>query len=688
MQTAVWYWNRLRSMPLPEVWWRMRGSFQQTVDRLAMPLRSKPLRISRITGTNGLSIAPRVETVGARPALVTEERGENHGFGDWAKVLIAQADRICRNRLSIFDLEDHDLGPEIDWNFEYSAKKKAPMGFAPRIDYRDYTVTGDARVVWEPNRHHHLVVLGWAYRLTGNKRYAEKVVEQIDGWITQCPFGRGMNWRSPLELAIRLINWVWAFDLIAPSGVLTRERWSRFLPVVYRHLWDIQRKYSCYSSANNHLIGEAAGVFIGSHYFAGLKNVAAWTAKSQAILTREIVRQTYDDGGNREQTLGYHLFATEFFLLTGVVGRAVGADFPQEYWDRLERMFDFVAAFAEGGDSLPSFGDSDDGHVLDLGGRGDRARALLAIGAVLFERNDFKALSDGHDEAVFWLLGEDGHRTFQSLGDDRASHLLRSRALPASGHYLLQAGHRKSSDRISVTFDCGDLGFGSIAAHGHADALSITLRAFGEDILVDPGTYDYFRSRRWRDYFRSTRAHNTITVDERDQSEMLGSFLWGRRAGASCSQWRPSSDGGSVTGEHDGYTRLADPVTHRRTVTLDGDRSEVILRDELVGAKRHEATLYLHFAEHCQVREVERNEYEVTCGLGTVTVRIDPQLKVQLFRGSEEPMLGWVSRGYHRKSPSTTLVARSLWTGEVTLVTRIDIRAARLGEWNRDATAK
>ena len=199
-------------------------------------------------------------------------------------------------------------------------------------------------------------------------------------------------------------------------------------------------------------------------------------------------------------------------------------------------------------------------------------------------------------------MGRDGHERLRRIPAASTGRQISSRAFPDSGYYLLQCGHRNEVDRLSVTFDCGDLGFGPLAAHGHADALSFTLRAFGREVFVDPGTYDYFTDRRWRDYFRGTRAHNTVVVDGQDQSQMQGPFLWGRRAQARCLRWEACHAGGTVVGEHDGFTGSAGGVTHRRSITLDGERREVLVRDELRGSGRHEGSMYLHLSEDCRVR--------------------------------------------------------------------------------------
>ena len=209
----------------------------------------------------------------------SESAGQN-----WVRPLLRQADEIAEGRLSFFDLESCDLGRPIGWNHDHSRNRSIPLRFAAAVDYRDYDAVGDAKLAWEPNRHHQFVVLGRAYRATGDERYAVAVCAQLTSWLEQCPFGLGMHWRSPLELAVRLINWVWALDLIRPSGCLDATLRARLLRSVSLHLWEITRKYSRGSSANNHRIGEAAGVFIAARYFQGLKDAERWTAEAREIL--------------------------------------------------------------------------------------------------------------------------------------------------------------------------------------------------------------------------------------------------------------------------------------------------------------------------------------------------------------------------------------------------------------------
>lgn len=665
MPAVGWYVRRLRTMSGKEIVWRgasaLRGAGLWS--RVVLGREPAPSTACRTAGTSHLSPPFRVSPleVGAWKSPATAE------VRAWRERLLNRADRIADHRLSFFDLQDRYLGHPIDWNRDHGSGVRAPLRFSPLIDYREARTAGDAKVVWEPNRHHHLVVLARAYRASADPRYAAAIVEQLESWLDQCPFGYGMNWRSPLELAIRLINWVWAIDLVHESGVVAADFWHRVQRSAYQHLWQITRSYSRGSSANNHRIGEAAGVFIATSYLPGLDPRGRWRRESWRILADEILTQTHTDGGTREQAVGYHLFVLQFFALAGVVARRTAADFPAEYWARLERMVEFLAVLGEGGRSLPMLGDADDGYVLDLGSPGDPGETL-ALAAAVCGRTDLAAAEP--PEAVHWLLGNAGWNLSGEAAVS-APRRLESRALPESGYYLLQCG--TVADGISVVFDCGELGFGPLAAHGHADALSFTLRVRGHDVLVDPGTYDYFSFPAWRQYFRSTRAHNTVAVDDQDQSVMLGPFLWGARAQARCLAWAPAGEGGRVAGEHDGYRRLADPVVHRRTLDLDARTRVLVVRDDILARGSHAIAIHFHLAEDVAISAVGPNRFRLTVGSTTATLELDANLTAETLAGSEDPIGGWVSRGYHRRTPATTLIARGQSRGASTFTTRITV---------------
>lgn len=650
MQKISWYIRRLRSMAPSEIVWRLKSASRDVFDRYRIPAGCYPSLTDAFNTQPENEFSPPFTLFPLNPGDV------GHFNSEWLERLTSKADLICQHRLSFFDLKDHFIGDPIDWHRDHGIGKAAPVTYAGKIDYRDFGQTGDCKLVWEPSRHHQLVVLARAYRVTGDLNYAQEIINQIESWLERNPFGFGMNWRSPLELAIRMINWVWALDLIRESGLLSGETRKRILYSVYLHLWEITRKFSQGSSANNHLIGEAAGVFIASCYFSELKDADKWRAQSQAILAKEIHQQTYADGCNKELAYGYQLFVMQFVLFSGIIARQAGCDFTEDFWGKLAKMMEFSSALGEAG-GLPNYGDADDGYVLDLGATHSDAKYLLSAGAILFNRPEFKAQAGEFPEPVFWLLGPESIERYKQLPGSVEDQLV-SRAFLDSGIYLLQCGDKNKNEQISVLFDGGELGFQSIAAHGHADALSFTLRVGGEYVFVDSGTFDYFTFPEWRRYFRQTRAHNTVEIDALDQSEMLGPFMWGKRAVTRCLAWSPGPDGqgGVVSAEHDGYKRLPDPVTHRRTLALDRDGGRLTLKDEILAHDLHRINLYFHLGAGCTIIKTTDKCYEISTKLGNKSViEFDNRFEVEIMMGSVEPILGWFSKGYHHKIPINTL---------------------------------
>jgi len=675
MQSLNWYYHRMRSMSAAEVAWRAQGLLRDAADRVRASGKLFPSAEYALRNAATTESAPpfRVTdfTTGAEDQLPPALRRN----GQWRERLLTAAEHILQHRLSFFDLENAWLGAPIDWNRDHSSGRQAPRTFAGTIDYRDFSSTGDCKLVWEPNRHHHLVVLARAYKLSGDIRFARAVVEQMESWLEQCPFPFGMNWRSPLELGIRLVNWVWAIDLIRDSGLYAGDFRRKIEHAAYLHMWDISRKYSRASSANNHTIGEAAGVFVAACYFSHLDNGSKWRDEAARILSREILEQTYPSGGTREQAFGYHLFVLKLFLVSAIIGEKAGVPFPSPYWDRLKQMIAFAGTLSEAGHT-PACGDCDDAYALDLGSRSGDVTEILCIAAVVFQNSTFKRWAGGFCEPAFWLLGPGAWARFEAIAAPESPEALHSTAFPDAGLYLLQAGSSRGRDRVSVLFDCGELGFKAIAAHGHADSLSFTLFAHETPVFVDPGTYDYFTYPEWRQYFRSTRAHNTVELDGQNQSEMLGPFLWGTRANSRCLQWQPGENGGGqVSGEHDGYSRLSDPATHRRTLQLDPGGNLLDITDDIRARERHDVALWFHLSPECVAKLCDDNQILITTANGgRLIVEYPAGLTAELLSGSESPQIaGWFSRGYHQKQVSTSIALKGSLAAATTLLTRIRI---------------
>jgi hypothetical protein len=590
--------------------------------------------------------------------------------------ILQAADRVLAGRYDVFALEDIELGTPPRWNRDPKTGIEAPLDFGKQLDYRDPSRVGDCKYLWEPNRHLHLVTLAQAYALTAQASYARALREQLDSWFIACPFRMGVNWSSSLEAALRLINWSAAWQLVGgmesalfagAEGAAFRHRW---LVSVYQHAEFISGHLSLHSSANNHLIGEVAGLYIAGACWPHWPRAAQWRSRGKEILEREALLQNAPDGVNREQAVSYQQWELDLLLIPLLAERANGGDFAPSYVKRIEAMLVYIASIMDVNGNVPMIGDADDGYVVRLDPRPGfcRYRSLLATGAVMFGRGDFKAKAGGLDDKTRWLLGPHADFAFEGL-DTSAARLPIRRDFPDGGYYILGTDFETPGE-IRLIADAGPLGYREIAAHGHADALSFTLSVGGTEFIVDPGTFAYHTEADWRSYFRGTAAHNTVRVDERDQSQQGGNFMWLRKARAGCSLWNTDAHADQFEGWHDGYASLADPVTHRRRIELEKPTRRIVIEDTLQMKGEHDIELFFHCAEDCEVRE-EPKSLSITRNGRTLNLWLPEGGEVRVVRGSEMPMGGWVSRAFDRKHPAPTIVWRARLKSVTTLRTEI-----------------
>ena len=662
MQSLDWYINRLRSMGPKEILWRVRGLVAAQADLVRIPAGLVPKlnvggALARDAFTPGFECSPAIPVAGeVEPGARRPE---------WDEKLLRVADKAMDDTLSYFDLDDQFLGDPVDWQRDWSSGKSIDgLKLSHLVDYRVFDSAGDCKLVWEPNRHHQLVVLARAYRVTGDRRYARKVVDVLMDWLAQNPFGYGMNWKSGLELGVRLINWVWAIDLVRDAEVFEDSEWEAVLRAAYLAMWDTQRRYSQGSSANNHLVGEVAGVLVASCYFKDFPNAGKWRDAAMKIMEHELFAQSFPDGCTREHAFGYQFFVLQFYGFCLLACERSGAPLSTAYAGRLQQMYRFMAQICADTGKQPNFGDADDGYVLDLGNRPTEQADLISVGAALFG-DDELALSDT-SETAWWISGE---RVAKGAGPAMVSKPYRD-----SGYYVLRSHAGASSPAVRVFFDCAELGFGAIAAHGHADCLSFSLAVQGREVLVDPGTYDYYTYPEWRNYFRSTRAHNTVEIDGESQSELQGAFMWGHRANATLIDWLDEDAQVAVTGEHDGYAKLEDPVMHRRRLTLDKSTGAVSIVDQLTSSGDHEARVSFHVAPGYAV--VPEGDDVVVSGHGCRLRLASPDGRFEVVAASDEHMAGWISDGYHRKGRGHAVFLKLMFNGNTEIRTRIEVDPA------------
>ena len=598
--------------------------------------------------------------------------------------LLQAADGLLAGRWPVLGSWRCDMTPAPDWFRDPNTDADMPRDqYCFGVDTRHGDSTRALKHLWELSRHHHTTVLATAYHLTGEEPYARATAAQLESWWQSNPFLSGTHWTSGIELGVRLISWVWTRRLLEGwSGAQALFEDNPLFAGQLRHHQEYLHTFpSRGTSANNHLLAEAAGQFVACCAFPWFEETRCWRAAAAAVLQREVIRQTFPNGLHRELATAYHAFVLELCLAAALEGDAAGHPLDPSVWEALARMVDAAAAMVDSRLRPPRQGDDDDGYGLLVDAPGfERWPSLLATGEALFGRADWwpKVVADDVRTAL-WA----------GLAPHRGAELLRARERPrprlADAGMVILVADAGEDDELWCRLDHGPHGYLSIAAHAHADALAVELRIGGVEILADPGTYCYQGDPAWRSYFRSTLAHNTLEVAGADQSVPQGPFLWGRQATTTLEHLSGADDGpvAEWRAVHNGYRRLRPPAIHRRAVRLCRRERMVEIDDELLTAGSHDCRLAFHLGPEvsCVLEgTVAFLLWECDGVRRTAVLILPPQLAWRCIRGSEHLRLGWYSPSFGVRVPAPTLLGTGALHGGQVLVTRLRCTSSVLSE--------
>jgi len=583
---------------------------------------------------------------------------------------LRSAQELWKNRFDLLGYRGLSFGDPVDWHLDPISGRRAPGVHWSLIDPLNAREVGDHKVVWELNRHQWMVRLGQAYRLTGDGRFGDAFARHMRGWLAANPAGIGINWASSLEAALRLISWCWALCLFRDAAALTGELFMEMLAGIRTHATHIERYLSRTFSPNTHLTGEALGLFYAGTLFPEMRAASRWRGLGARILLEQSMRHILPDGVYFERSTCYQRYTAEIYLHFVILARRSGFELPADLAGRIRHLLDFLLAVRCPDGSMPSIGDADGGWLLPLDVRepGD-LRGVFSTAAALFGRSDYARAAGGAAPETLWLLGPSGVAALEPLRPSPPASPP-SRLFSEGGYAVMRSGW--SPHDHQMIFDVGPLGCPISAGHGHADLLSIQCSAFGKRFLTDPGTYTYAGAPEWRDFFRGSAAHSTVTVDGRGQAVPAGPFAWRERPAARLRRFSTTRDFDFADAEHDAYASLPDPVRHRRRVLFVKPRFWVIV-DDLLGGKEHRVELRFQFGP--MVVTVDPQGWARACVTGRHDLRIRAlsaaPLEAEVREGETEPIEGWVSPDYGRRLPAPMLIYRAVARLPLRIVTLV-----------------
>ncbi|MDD3534865.1 MAG: alginate lyase family protein [Candidatus Cloacimonetes bacterium] len=556
---------------------------------------------------------------------------------------LQRANEICAGR--IYALNNvFETGDKVDWAKDYRSGFVWEKGqYFRKYVQVDLDNDADVKIPREISRFHFGLLLGIAYRYTQDEKYYQRFRTLILDWIEENPFMHSINWGCTQDIAIRAVNWIWALHLFQYPIKKDTTFYKKIIHSLYQHGVHVYyRPEKQMFNNHNHYLGDLAGQIYLGLLFSKTKAGKAWLGWGTKELFREMRTQILPSGSSYERSTNYHRLVADLCFSSVIQLHKAGYEIPQDIWYRLEKMLEFIMYYLKPNGFPPVIGDQDDARLHPFSVASNlEYRELLAMGAVVFNRSDFKAAAGFYPVDGIMLLGGGSLESFHNIEVNPIS--LRSKAFPDAGFYIIRQDKDYMFINNSGQSKYPELGQGT---HTHSDLLSFELFMEDKSFIVDPGSYIYSADPNARTLFRSTKMHNTVVIDGKDQSELSREYLWGfsRNAIPKTLNWIDNDEMVLFEGEHSGYMRLKSPAIHKRRIEYNKKSREWLITDFLIGKNQHQVEIYFHFDADIPLK-YENGVLSTTCETGN-NIELHFQAEAE-YRG--EIYESWVSKAYSKK---------------------------------------
>jgi len=580
-------------------------------------------------------------------------------------------DQGLLKKLKLFNVTIEDLYKVNKWRKDYKNNIESEIQFAHSINKDDYNETGESKYVFEISRLHHLPVLAANFFSTENAEILNVIRNHIHEWVQQNPYLKSIHWKSGIEVAIRGINLTFTHLILSQKlqkddPILKEISLLNFLQAQF-----IRNHLSLYSSSNNHLVAELAGLFILCIFYR-FPGSERWKEIAFRKLLKEMEEQVYADGFDKEQSTRYHAAKLNSFLTALLIARENKIIIEEKYWEIIEKMTDVLFTLKNTDGFIMETGDNDNSQLLYdyTDEKFDLYGSLILSGAIIFNRFEWLFQYNHFDFRNYILLGKDGFQKYQELIQNPIACKEKSRYFPSAGYCLF------NEDGSKLLFDMGPIGFEPLSAHGHADCLGFLLEIKNFPYLVDCGTYQYHEKyKKWRDYFRGTASHNSITIDGKSQAEGKGKMMWNIKPDIIHNAFMDTDKIIFCEGAHNGFVKQGIPVIHARKIEYIKGTLCYYVNDNLEGKGNHEGCFFLHVNPTLNKISLENNYLYLFKNQHQVLIIENKLFKdAELIYGTENnpSVEGWYSPSYDKKIPTWTLKLKFSFTGNFFMQTRID----------------
>lgn len=567
-------------------------------------------------------------------------------FPESERALINQANDICDHKF-VFLGRTIEYKENIDWHYDPTTNYKWPQIHYSKISTISDKPGNDIKILWELARLQHFVTLGQAYQLTKDEKYAVEFRNQLLSFSNANPVETGIHWLCAMEVALRAVSLSLAFYFFRSSKNFDLETLLTLLKLLLSHGNYIENNLEfSLSITSNHYLSDLLGLLFIGVLFPEFKQSKGWTDFALTELCKEMDKQIYPDGADWESSISYHALVLEIFLYAFLLCKVNNMALENRYWNKLEKMFEFVRAYLKPDGKAPLIGDCDNGRVIIWQTRPANDHSyLLPISAILFQQESFKILGHAQEESV-WVFGYFGRETLENLP---VTEQPSSASFPDAGIYLLR------DKDLYMIVDAGETGINGKGSHAHNDVLSFELFYRERAFFVDPGSYVYTSDPKSRNLFRSTAFHNTVMVDNTEINEIYPDqlFTLGSQAKPRINRWLSTPEYDFLDAEHNGYERLGAGIIHQRQIQFNKVLACWLITDILKGSGEHLFSFFFNFDENLSVEIVEKNKVLIideNNALSLALVPLDSQgLSIEIVER-------FVSKGYGEKTKSWGVV--------------------------------
>lgn len=540
-----------------------------------------------------------------------------------------------------------DIRSIHEWNKDIKNNIVSESKFYFLIDKNDFNQVGELKYANELSRLLHLPSLASKIVIDNDLESLDLLKKQLKSWKIQNPFLRSFNWKDGIEVAIRIYNVILTDKIISLKESHIDNDLRKLIDYfILTHFIFLISHLSKYSSANNHLLAELFGIIvITTHYKFPLTDF--WFRKAKTILLSEFNKQINDDGFNKEDSTCYHaaslfIFNSCFYYLSKLqlIDKAT-------YSNKLSLMVELLENFRINENEFVEIGDNDDSKFVLNTSRPDYHRYNSIINSVKFHLSKQYYSKLTEDLGCYLLLGDSINSAISVVNTSISNNYIYYKD---SGYFFYNINKSK------LIFNVGQFGLPPTYAHAHSDLLSFSLSFLDKPFIIDSGTYQYHPEYiKWRNYFRSSKAHNCIVIDDQDQGIMLSNMLWKNSRRATVLEYGSDFKHVFCKAFYPVYSNENKEVMHFRSIQYNAEEISYTIFDEIECCTDSKIDFYLHLHPNVIIQKASQTSFRLMNKSTSLFITNSLFKDAEVIEGNEIIPLGWFSPSYDTKIPTNTI---------------------------------